>query len=1325
MKKHLKKTLSAVLSLAMIAGSIVLPTMASADGFTPIFEGDTVLKEWKFDFGAEGSTPEDGYTLVTPDMNVVKTKDYGFIGNDESVTTDMKKYDSFVYKAGMVVNLKASENGIGVEKQADAPIPEFTTGDYYPTSFGLYVQNNTYYRVRAEISTLDKTKGAVASLYYERRHPAMHKKAIAAGQTETVDFSVDVETINFKNEGDFKDDMLNISLLGENAALKSLVIQQIDIKTDNPPITLWVIGDSTVTDGDAALPYFDLQNYTGIGAYISKYVPKNVAVSNQGEGGLNATDNGHFVIAQKNLKKNDFMYVEYGHNHKNDSNSPGPARYIQDMKKYYEACKKVGATFVAVGPIDRHNKDQYASATNTWSTTLAGYSKAAKYYVDVLRYAGDAKGTEFLAKVKAEEVASAPDKNGKVAYNIADATYAWADEAIAAGKANPPADAVENAAFVDLNQPTLDWLTTVTASGTVKDKPVTNDIALSNFYFQTSKGGTTDGTHPNDAGADALAHKFFTTADLTAYPALAPLMTRVANGQTDVQPVPVSDEIINAGYPSNDKWPTYQSLASYEFATRITGVNFDENGVLKSVDVLPLDKSMMSGYSRAYFALYNKETGALENVVTSTGHVDNTQDGNQNLAFDTDAKVGANQTYKIFLWGYEDNPEAGNPTNMRPYAYPYTPIKIGDPIIKNASNDINEAFVYEGVENEGSLDGKGGWATGGTNQTATATDFSYHEENGKTYAHIYSNGSKTLGEAKNDGSAYVYKKFAAPVSSGRIMMDFDFRYKDGNPNILLVTAGDPWKWPASLNPFKASVDGDGKTVVSMNGVNVGSISPKQWTHIHYELDLDEGYETMAIDGGTPVKHVIDAYQTTDLVVSPASLDQIVFEYVNKASAFDFDITNLKLAKLEKDPLPQYTVSVASSDENMGTATVNVGEDAPAATGKYDLNTVVTLKAEPKDGYRLNGWYNGNKLLSEETEYSFRLRENTEITAKFEEKPGYTDIASYKINATETSVKLPIEENKTITLTAEDVVSAKNVKVPVDSTNADEVLWTLETTDAEGVTLNGNVLTVPSTFTLPETSQKDVVVKCAINGIEKTVTIMLHTYNYLLNMSFNDGEVTGNLYDSETGWKEANDQTMATTIIGRGGHYITRVVDDTTPLISPFGGYASYHRLTGNGTRSGVSTFTEMKGDALVINFDLGIGEKSFIKLGNNCNTTLADASATFLVLEPQSGKLKYYDYADSTYKDTGLTSSTDNKTYSSLYNVNAAVDFKAKTETVTITPYKDGEQDTENAKTITIDITNATADSFSQIGVSHEANGGTIHVLTDNITVRTAASTAE
>ncbi len=1298
MKKQIKKLLCAALSLTMVAGSIVLPTVASAET-TPLVAGDTVLKEWKFDFGAEGTMPEEGYTLVTPDRNVVTSKDYGFIGNDENVTANMEKYDSFVYKAGQVVKLQGNANGIGVVADEEATYPEYTTGEYYPVSFGLYVDNGSYYRVHAEVTTLDASKGAEASLYYERRHPAMHRKMIEAGQTVSVDFSVDVETINFKNEGDFKDNMLNISLLGDNAALSSLVIQKIDETGENKPTTLWVLGDSTVTDGSAGLPYFDLQNYTGVGAYLSKYVPSTVAVSNQGEGGLNATDSSHFNIVKNNIKKGDFMYVEYGHNHKDDSTSPGPVGYLSCMSKYYEACKAAGATLVLVGPIDRHNSTQYASATNTWSTTLAQFSKAAKYYVDILKTGGKAKADEFVTKAAAE-------KNGT---DVSTTTYDWADTVIAAGAT---AEADSNVAFVDLNQPTLDWLTTVTASGTVKDAAVTNSQALSNFYFQTSKGGTTDGTHPNDAGADALAQKFFTTADVTEYPVLAPLMTRVTGGNTDVQPVPVSAEIINAGYPSNDFWPTYQSLAPYEFAARIAGVNFDETtGALKSVDVLPLDKSMMSGYSRAYFALYNKATGELENLAVSTGHVDNTQDGLQNLAFDTDLKVGENQTCKVFLWGYLDDPANGNPTTMVPYAYPYTPVTVIEPIITNASDELNETFKYDGVAAGDDLDGNGGWAAGNEHQTASEFEFTYNEENNgaKSYAHISSNGKKANGT--DQGSAYVYKKFDAPVTSGKIMMDFDFRYKSGTPSILFVTAGDPWTWPAALVPFKVAVNRDNAAEVTMNGCVVGNISAKRWSNIHYELDLDTGVETMSIDGGSPVSHIVENYQTTDVAVSPASLDQIVFEYVNKAAAFDFDITNLKIAKIAKEPLPKYAVTVASNDETMGTAAI---KDSDETTDKFDLNTITTLTATPEEGYRFVGWYDGTTLVSENTEYAFRLRNNVSLTAKFEEKPSFNSITTYKLKATETMVKVPVDEATNITLTVEDAANAAGVSVPVDSTNPDEAAWSLVET-VENVTLTGNVLTVAPEFTLPETSEKNVEIKCVCNNIEKTIKIKLHTYNYLLNMSFDDGDVTAKLYDSETGWKEANGQTMSVGLIGRGGHRIT----DT---VSPFGGNASYHFLGGNSVRNGSSKFTEMTGDALAIELDLAIGEKSFAKFGNACQTNQDDATGSFLVLTPNGGKLQYYDYATSAYKDTGLTASTVNTTYSSQYHVLATVDFAAKKETVVITPYDSGALNEDDAVTLNLDITNATATSFSMIGVSHAASGGTIHVLTDNIAVRTAAS---
>ena len=40
------------------------------------------------------------------------------------------------------------------------------------------------------------------------------------------------------------------------------------------------------------------------------------------------------------------------------------------------------------------------------------------------------------------------------------------------------------------------------------------------------------------------------------------------------------------------------------------------------------------------------------------------------------------------------------------------------------------------------------------------------------------------------------------------------------------------------------------------------------------------------------------------------------------------------------------------------------------------------------------------------------------------------------------------------------------------------------THVENVTLVGNILTVSPDFTLPETSQKDIVVKCVCNEIRK-------------------------------------------------------------------------------------------------------------------------------------------------------------------------------------------------------------------------------------------------
>ena len=385
MTKILRKTLAIASSAAIAATMIAVPITASAN-VEPLISGDTVLKEWKLDFTSADSVA--GYTHVAKtahpvvgDLVTGEETEYGFVGTYDDDFNFNSRYDSLAMTKGHTTKLEQTANGTGsVGSEAG------TDGFDYPTRFAMYVDNGTYYRVRATLTNLEDGKDATdVALYYERKHPVMSHETIRTGEAVTIEFSVDVESIYFEKsdpKGTFTDDMLNIVLAGNNVAFKQMIIQQVE-----PATTLWVLGDSTVTDGSSSLPFFELNNYTGVGASLSKYVPKDVAVSNQGEGGLAAGDNYHFNIAKNNIKAGDYMYVEYGHNHKND----GVAGYLSCLNKYYQACKSPAkggtanggkATLVIVGPIDRHQDSQYTASTNTWSSTLGGYSKAGKAYVD-------------------------------------------------------------------------------------------------------------------------------------------------------------------------------------------------------------------------------------------------------------------------------------------------------------------------------------------------------------------------------------------------------------------------------------------------------------------------------------------------------------------------------------------------------------------------------------------------------------------------------------------------------------------------------------------------------------------------------------------------------------------------------------------------------------------------------------------------------------------------------------------------------------------------------------------------------------------------------
>lgn len=890
-----------------------------------------IIRSWKFDFGS-GNDVAEGYTAVTADVNYTLNTDgeyqYGFIGtNPRDHKLAGGRIDGFIQQEGQVIEL-ASGGGTGLN-DAIGSVGEDIYGNagdkFYPVRFALNVGDEKYFRVKAYVTTLDSEKKATASLYTERKHPLYTEKTINAGETEVTEFTVRTTPVYYEKsdpKGAIADGMVNVCVLGENAALAALEIYEID----TAPV-LWVLGDSTVTDGGGTLPFWPLQNYTGVGSGLTKYLPKNIAMVNEGEGGLAAGDNYHFNIVKNRIKAGDFLYMEYGHNHKND----GVAGYEGCLDKYYNACKDAGAVFIIVGPIDRHNDSQYDAVTNTWSTTLGGFSSAGKAYVD-----------------------------GKIAEGATDI------------------------AFVDLNQPSLDWYAELTSGGVVGGTEYQNEIKLADYYFRGAKDTShknVDGTHPNDAGAENLAYLFFSTADTQTYPALAPLMTRFKAGKAE-EPTPVSQYILDAGWAGNSTWPAYEVPTALEYPITIKKIAANDSNI---IELTAYVQGSFENYASGVIEFLDDENNVTATYIT-TDHIDNTTGTGMNvLTFDEGVSIPDGQNYRAYMWScYLDKEELipENDGGVRLSGY-YEPADIEVYLLPGEDSDVDK-FDYYGKTN---LNGSNGWSTGGSAGINTALG---EDEAGRTYTNV--------SVTKTGNSFFIMRPFenlsSGTGASGKYMIDVDLKYISG-ANVTFEFA----KTIKSLSPFasdeialfninntdiqvtdpetnetsKKSVSG----AIMVNGTYAGALVYDSWTNVKYILDLDNGTASISVAGGTPVIVDLPDYRSYNLPPIDTFKNFVISG--GKLASFELQMSNLAVAKLVSDKLPEKTVTLSSADENMGTvAFVDGGTEATAVK-----NTVKTIVATPADGYEFMRWTDkdGN-IVSYSASYDIRMYDDYEFTAEF-------------------------------------------------------------------------------------------------------------------------------------------------------------------------------------------------------------------------------------------------------------------------------------------------------------------------------------------------------
>lgn len=628
-----------------------------------------VESSYKFNFG--NTAPTDG-RIVVPANTAYGTQSggmtYGFIGISGSENTGTSgMLDGFYFDTDKpVTTLKNGDTYVETDYSAyDADFIEKLADGHLPIRFSAKMEEHRYYKVTATIKNTSSTESTHATLMSEKRHFMMFEEELAPNELVTKTFNVNLESV-FANNKVNSDEIINVCVSGKNVGLVSVEID----KLKDFGRTVWVLGDSTVCDQRAAVPYYPLQNYSGLGQFLPMYINPEIAVSNQAEGGLKAYDSNHYDNAIAHMRAGDYLYVQYGINDKTYHNDT--VKFKRDIEKYYTSAHEKGVKLIIASTIDHHDTTlNWDSTNNLWKSSMSNYCQAAKEFVD--------------------------DK-------------------IASG--------AEDIAFIDINAPYIEWMNKAGGEITEQRKAAGyNDENVSplaiNYYYTSGWTIGIDRTHTNDAGADNAAYiaiqqakntvdsvggnkklvkidaeydangvmKSVSTKEIIEFEYVEPVNTAlkktfywesldgmkpyvpigaIADKNTQVQasvlsgfvknmperiPYKVTDDVVAAGWVPNSTFPNLGGGGDYEYPLLIESVLL-ENSKLTSMQIKV--QGSMGHYAQGVAEIYNSNNEKTATLYT-TEHIDNTAATYGNvytLYFNTsDAENAFSEgyTYKVYM----------------------------------------------------------------------------------------------------------------------------------------------------------------------------------------------------------------------------------------------------------------------------------------------------------------------------------------------------------------------------------------------------------------------------------------------------------------------------------------------------------------------------------------------------------------------------------------------------------------------------------------------------------------------------------------------------
>jgi lysophospholipase L1-like esterase len=139
--------------------------------------------------------------------------------------------------------------------------------------------------------------------------------------------------------------------------------------------TIYLAGDSTVTDQSAEYPYTPSLSYGGWGQMLPAFLDGVYGVSNHSHSGLTTESfrtEGHYNILMEQIKSGDICLFQFGHNDQKLDHLKAPEGYRVNLIQYIKEVREKGAIAVLVTPLAR----------NSWAEDGSVYHDLLKEYAE-------------------------------------------------------------------------------------------------------------------------------------------------------------------------------------------------------------------------------------------------------------------------------------------------------------------------------------------------------------------------------------------------------------------------------------------------------------------------------------------------------------------------------------------------------------------------------------------------------------------------------------------------------------------------------------------------------------------------------------------------------------------------------------------------------------------------------------------------------------------------------------------------------------------------------------------------------------------------------